>query len=71
MNNKTIDWIKVMVSIVIFNLIIIGFLAYFSIASGYTLTLKIVLDISIGFVTDKSIKRLSVNWKDGFIVSRD
>jgi len=71
MKEKTKEWLRVILSIFVFNLIILIVLFFCNLFSPYTLTLKILLDISIGFITDKSIKHFSVNWRKGFVIKRE
>jgi len=70
MNDKTKEWFKVIASMIIFNLFILGIIAYNNLINLSTLSLKIILDVIILFTTDKTIKKLSVGWKDGFNMER-
>ena len=71
MKDNIKEWLKVITSILFFNLIILGTLYFSKLISPYTITIKVVLDVAIGFVTDKSIKKLKVGWKDGFSIERN
>lgn len=71
MNEKTREWRRIILSMLVFNLIIGVFIWVFDIISAYTFTLKILLDIAVGFVTDKSIKYFSASWRDGFVIQRE
>ncbi len=70
MKDKTKDWIKAISSILLFNVFLCFLMGWVNIINAYTLSLKIILDITIAFVSDKTIKSLRINFKDGFCVER-
>jgi hypothetical protein len=70
MKDKTKDWIKIIVSLILFNGIIIAVLIYSNMFNSYTISLKVLLDVAIAFITDKSISSLKVSWKEGFAINR-
>lgn len=71
MKENTKTWWRIIFSMLIFNSIIIIVLIYSKLISPYTITLKILLDITIAFITDKTISKLKIGWKDGFSVERN
>lgn len=70
MKEKTKDWLKITISILVFNSVIIVMIFLNKLINLSTVTLKIILDIAIGFISDKTIKKLKINWKDGLTVER-
>lgn len=67
MKERTDGWIKIISSILIFDIPIFIALLIFSLVSWYSLVIKVIIDAIIIFGVDKSIEKVncSLSFKDG------
>ena len=66
----TKDWIKILVSILIFDIPMFITLLIINQFSFTGIVSKLLVDVVIIVAVDKSIKKVGVNWKDGFHLER-
>lgn len=70
MEKLTKDWIKILVSILIFDIPMFITLLIINQFSFTGVISKLLVDVVIIVAVDKSIKKAGVNWKDGFHLER-
>jgi len=65
MKEKTKDWIRIICSILMFNIPLLITILIFKLFSWYSLGAKILIDVVIIFAVDKSIKRVKGSLRNG------